>query len=167
MSKAKKTWAEKLAKEDGLPKVISIKPAERARWGGATLVVPRPRDIEALMKKVAKGKLVTIAELRQSVAQQHQAEAGCPITCGIFAWIAAHAAEEAAAAGKKRITPWWRTLKTGGELNPKYPGGLAAQRKLLEGEGHEIVVKGKRAFVANYANKVVQPKVSTKVSNST
>jgi len=154
----RKTWAEKLANEKDLPKVIAIKPAERTRWGGATLVVPRPRDVDALMKQVTKGKLVTIAELRQGVAQQHAAEAGCPITCGIFAWIAAHAAEEEAAAGKKKVTPWWRTLKTGGELNPKYPGGLAAQQKLLEGEGHTVVTKGKRAFVADFAKKVIQPK---------
>ena len=154
MAKPKKTWVEKLAKEDGLPKVIEVKPAEQARWGGATLVVPRPRDVDALMKQVPKGKVVTIAELRQQVAAQHDVEACCPITCGIFAWIAAHAAEEKAAAGKKRITPWWRTLKTGGELNPKFPGGLAAQQKLLEGEGHKIVVKGKRAFVADFAKKL-------------
>jgi hypothetical protein len=157
MAYRKKTWAEKLAKEDGLPEIIKVKPADRARWGGATLVVPRPRDIDALMKQVPKGKLITIAELRQSVAAQHEVEAGCPITCGIFAWIAAHAAEEEAAAGKKKITPWWRTLKTGGELNPKYPGGLVAQQKLLEAEGHEIVVKGKRAFVAEFAKKVKSP----------
>lgn len=153
----RKTWAEKLAKEDGLPKVIKIKVAERGRWGGATLVVPRPRDVDALMKQVPKGKLITIAELRQQVAAQHNAAAGCPITCGIFSWIAAHAAEEAAAAGKNRVTPWWRTLKTGGELNPKYPGGLAAQQKLLEGEGHQVVVKGKRAFVAEFAKKLQSP----------
>lgn len=152
----KKSWAEKLANEQDLPKIISIKPKDVQRWGGKTLVVPRPRDVDALMRKVPKGKLITIAELRQQVARQHQAEAGCPITCGIFAWIAAHAAEEEAAAGKKRITPWWRTLKTGGELNPKYPGGLAAQQKLLETEGHQIVIKGKRAFVADFAKKVVQ-----------
>ena len=160
MASKKKTWAEKLAKEDGLPKVIEVKPADRQRWGGATLVVPRPRDVDSLMKKVPVGKLITIAELRQQVAAQHEAEAGCPITCGIFAWIAAHAAEEAAAAGKRKTTPWWRTLKTGGELNPKYPGGLAAQRKLLEGEGHKIVVKGKRAFVADFAEKIVGAKRS-------
>ena len=156
----RKTWAEKLANEKDLPKVIAVAPAERARWGGATMVVPLPRDVDALMKQVTKGKLVTIAELRKGVAEQHAADAGCPITCGIFAWIAAHAAEEEAAAGRKKITPWWRTLKTGGELNPKYPGGLAAQQKLLEGEGHTVVMKGKRAFVAEFAKKVIQPKNS-------
>jgi hypothetical protein len=155
-SSKKKTWQEKLANEKDLPKVLQLKREEVKRWGGKTLVVPRPRDVDAFMRKVPKGKLITIAELLQKVAKQHEAEAGCPITCGIFAWIAAHAAEEAAAGGKKRVTPWWRTLKTGGELNPKYPGGLEAHQRLLEAEGHEIVVKGKRAFVAEFGKKLVK-----------
>jgi alkylated DNA nucleotide flippase Atl1 len=154
-ARKKKTWQEKLAHEKDLPKVIEIEEKDIKRWGGKTLAVPRPRDVDAFMRKVPKGKLITIAELRQNVAKLHQAEAGCPITCGIFAWIAAHAAEEAAAEGKKRITPWWRTLKTGGELNPKYPGGLEAHRRLLEAEGHSVIVKGKRAFVVDFGKKVV------------
>ena len=80
---------------------------------------------------------------------------GCPITCGIFAWIAAHAAEEAASAGESDITPYWRTLKTGGELNPKYPGGIEQLRVMLEAEGHRVVPKGRRYLVANYEQHVV------------
>jgi alkylated DNA nucleotide flippase Atl1 len=44
------------------------------------------------------------------------------------------------------VTPYWRTLKGTGELNPKYPGGLAEQKRRLRAEGHEIVSRGKRAF---------------------
>ncbi len=49
-----------------------------------------------------------------------------------------------------KITPYWRTLKTGGELNPKYPGGIARLRKRLAAEGHRVVAKGKRFVVADY-----------------
>ena len=72
----------------------------------------------------------------------------CPITTGIFAWIAAHAADEDEAAGRKRITPYWRTLKAGGELNAKYPGGIKNLRARLMAEGHRVVKKGSRYFVA-------------------
>ena len=41
-------------------------------------------------------------------------------------------------------TPYWRTLKAGGALNPKYPGGIEAQRQRLEAEGHTILQKGRR-----------------------
>ena len=52
--------------------------------------------------------------------------------------MAARAAEEDSAEGKKNITPYWRTMKGKGELNDKYPGGVAEQAKKLKAEGHEI-----------------------------
>ena len=39
--------------------------------------------------------------------------------------------------------PYHRTLKAGGELNPKYPGGVEAQKTLLEAEGHTIIKRGR------------------------
>ena len=85
-----------------------------------------------------------------AAARKHGTESACPITTGIFSWIAAHAAEEARAAGEKAPTPCWRTLKSGGELNPKYPGGIAAARRKLAAEGHAFVRKGTRVFVLAY-----------------
>jgi alkylated DNA nucleotide flippase Atl1 len=72
------------------------------------------------------------------------------MTTGIFSWIAAHAAEEQQLKGEKDITPYWRTLKTGGLLNEKYPGGVEAQKKKLEAEGHTVVQTGKNFFVKDY-----------------
>ncbi|MEK7354115.1 MAG: hypothetical protein AABZ77_06395 [Chloroflexota bacterium] len=42
------------------------------------------------------------------------------------------------AEGKKNITPYWRTVKVGGQLNDKYPGGAEAQFARLQAEGHTI-----------------------------
>jgi hypothetical protein len=107
-------------------------------------------EVDELMRRVPKGKLTTIDELRKTLAQRHGATIACPITTGIFAWIAAHAAAEAEAEGKKKTTPYWRTLKSNGELNPKYPGGIATLKKRLVAEGHRVVNKRQRAFVAEY-----------------
>ena len=148
--KAKKTWREKLADSKGLPKVGKITGKMTKRWGTGTMVVPAPTQVDALMKKVPSGKLVTINELRARLAQQHKASIACPITTGIFAWIAAHAAEEAAAAGKRNVTPYWRTLKSGGQLNEKYPGGIPRLKKRLEAEGHKVIKRGQRYFVADF-----------------
>ena len=60
------------------------------------------------------------------------------MTTGIFAGIAARAAEEMAIEGKQDITPYWRTIKSKGELNEKYPGGIEAQAAHLGQEGHTI-----------------------------
>ena len=156
----RKSAREKLLDDKDLPKVFDTRNEKVSkRWGEGLCVIPRPRDVDALMKKVPKGKLTTINELRAAVARQHNADMGCPITTGIFAWIAAHAAAEAQADGRKRVTPYWRTLKKGGEVNPKYPGGVAAQRILLETEGHKVVKKGKRFLVVDFEKRVVTPMI--------
>ncbi|MGI9516288.1 MAG: hypothetical protein ACR2NP_04520 [Pirellulaceae bacterium] len=73
---------------------------------------------------------------------------------GIHANIAARAADEKEQDGKKRITPYWRTLKAGGELNPKFPGGLVNLKRRLSAEGHSIVTRGKRMFVEDFERRL-------------
>jgi hypothetical protein len=148
--KKRKSWREKLADSKGLPKVGEVTGKMSRRWGTGKMVIPAPIEVDALMKGVPKGRLVTINELRVALAKKHKADFACPITTGIFSWIAAHAAAEAEAEGAKRITPYWRTLKTGGELNPKYPGGVKEIAKRLRAEGHRIMPKGKRFLVAEH-----------------
>lgn len=147
MTYKKKTAVEKLHESKGLPKVVKIKGKMSRRWGTGTVAIPAPLEVDAIMKKVAIGRVITINEIREKIAKKHEATIGCPITCGIFAWIAAYAAEEERKTGKRNITPWWRTVKIKGELNEKYPGGSQNQKKLLEREGHKIIKKGKRYFV--------------------
>jgi len=150
MAVKKKTWKEKLADKKDLPKVGPITGRMTQRWGTGTMVIPAPREVDEVMRKVPKGKLITINEIRAHLAKKHGVSIACPITTGIFAWIAAHAADESAATGIKRITPYWRTLKSAGELNPKYPGGIANLKSRLEAEGHRIVKKGQRYIVADF-----------------
>jgi hypothetical protein len=150
MASRSKSWRDKLNDDKDLPKVVAIGGRMSRKWGEGTCVIPAPHEVDELMARVRRGKLTTIDDLRSALAQRHGATIGCPITTGIFAWIASHAAEEAAASGAKRITPYWRTLKRGGELNAKYPGGIAALRAKLKAEGHRVVQKGKRFVVENF-----------------
>lgn len=147
----RKSWREKLADSKGLPKVGPITRRMSRRFGSGTLVVPAPLEVDEVMRAVPKGKLTTIDQIRTALAKKHQVDVACPMCTGIFAWIAAHAAEEEKAAGKKKITPYWRTLKNGGELNQKYPGGAAGLKKLLAAEGHRVIAKGKKFFVEDFA----------------
>ena len=153
--KLKKSWREKLADSKGLPKTGKIQGNMTTRWGTGTMVIPAPIEVDEMMQKVPKGKLTTINEIRAALARKHKVDVGCPITTGIFAWIAAHAAEEAATDGARKITPYWRTLKTDGELNPKYPGGVPGLKKLLVAEGHRVVKKGRRFFVLDFQERLV------------
>ena len=146
----KKSWREKLADSKDLPKVGRVMGKMRTKWGTGTMVVPAPIEVDGVIRRVPRGKLLTINEIRLHLAEKHNVNVCCPITTGIFAWIAAHAAEEALEEGAKRVTPYWRTLKTGGELNAKYPGGVASLKRRLEAEGHRVVQKGKRFFVDDF-----------------
>jgi alkylated DNA nucleotide flippase Atl1 len=111
--------------------------------------------VDEIMRQVPKGKLITINEIGEILAKRHKATMADPITTGQFAWIAAYAAAEAEAAGKKRVTPYWRTIRQTGHLNPNWPGGLADLKKRLEAEGHKVVIGGKRYRVADYKQALV------------
>lgn len=137
-SRVRKTWRAKLADDKELPKVLELEGVRAARWGGRTMVIARPRDVDQLIRSIRKGRTATINDLRRELAKAHGTETACPITTGIFAWIAAHAAAEDEADGRQRITPWWRVLKDGDKLNPKYPGGVEEQARRLCAEGHRV-----------------------------
>jgi hypothetical protein len=159
-----KTWQEKLADSKGLPKVGRVAGTMTKKWGEGTMVIPAPLEVDELMRRVPKGRVTTINEIREALARKHRVDFACPITTGIFAWIAAHAADEAAALGRKRITPFWRTLKSTGELNPKYPGGIAAQARRLRAEGLAIQPgRGKKPpTVKNLADHLARPMHNSK-----
>ncbi|MDH5461627.1 MAG: MGMT family protein [Candidatus Bathyarchaeota archaeon] len=146
----RKSWSEKLRDSKDLPRVEKITDKMSKRWGTGTVVIPAPMEVNEMMRRVPEGKLITVNEIRAALAKKHGAAIGCPMTTGIFAWIAANAAEEQRQKGEKDITPYWRTLKTGGVINPKYPGGVEAQKNLLEKEGHEVVQIGKKYVVVDF-----------------
>jgi alkylated DNA nucleotide flippase Atl1 len=147
MRRPKKSFREKLADSKDLPRVLAIPPQLAARWSvSGTMVIPAPREVDEVMRRVPRGRLITVNQIRAALARKHGVDTACPITTGIFASIAARAAGEGEAEARRRVTPYWRTLKGTGELNPKYPGGLAEQKRRLRAEGHEIVSRGKRAF---------------------
>ena len=150
----KKSWREKLNDEKDFPRIVQIEGRLSKKWGTGTCVIPSPKEVNQLMKKIPKGKLATINQIRETLAKKHKTTIACPITTGIFARIAAGAAEEEAKEGKKNITPYWRTLKQGGVINEKYPGGVKAQKELLEKEGHKVKLKGKKYIVEDFEKRL-------------
>jgi alkylated DNA nucleotide flippase Atl1 len=149
----KKTWREKLEDDKDLPRVVEIDGPMSRRWGEGAMVIPAPREVDELMRQVPKGKLTTINDLREILAARHAATIACPITTGLFARISAAAVAEDEESGRSDITPYWRTLKASGEVNPKYPGGCEDQKSRLEAEGHVVVQKGKRYLVEDYGER--------------
>src|ERR1043165_9967120 len=103
-------------------------------FGPGTMIVPRPLDVDSQMKSARKGRLITLTQIRANLARKAGAILCCPLTAAISARLAAEAAEEDAAAGKKRITPWWRTIRDNGKLIEKFPGGGKPQATRLRNE---------------------------------
>lgn len=153
-----KSWQEKMADKKGVPKILKLEKGfpcynavhKMGAEAGDDVVLVNPREVQALMQQVPKGKLTTLIELCRQIAAWHNVKGCCTLTSGIFTMTAANAAEEMKAQGKPNDLPYWRTLKSNGELNPKYPGGIEGHARLLELEGFTIIRKGKRAFVQEY-----------------
>lgn len=110
------------------------------KYGGNNMYFAPPIDYDKVMKKIPYGKVITIGKTREYFAQQNGADFTEPITAGIFVSIAAWASYQRA----EDETPYWRTLKANGELNPKYPGGIEVQKEKLEAEGHTFIEKGRK-----------------------
>ena len=148
----KKDFNAMLYDRKDLPKIQTITDQRSIqKYGGSRMYFVPPSDYDDIMKKIPYGKLTTVGRIREYFARQSGADFTEPITAGIFVSIAAWASEQRS----ENITPYWRTLKANGELTPKYPGGILAQKEKREAEGHTVVQRGKtniRYYVKDYQN---------------
>lgn len=146
----KKDFNAMLADSKGMPRIQMVTdPATIRKYGGDRMYFAPPIDYDRAMRRVPRGMVTTVGEIRAFFAREAGADFTEPITAGVFVSIAAWASFQRQA----DEIPYWRTLKAGGELNPKYPGGVEAQREKLEAEGHTVIRRGRKNFryyVENY-----------------
>jgi alkylated DNA nucleotide flippase Atl1 len=138
-------------------RIVNELPAGALNWGppGATMVISTPQEIDAVVQQIPKGRLATFDDLKQVIAARHGTTITCPVTTGIFLGTVARAAAEQEMMGAKRVTPWWRVVRTDGTLNDKFPGGVAEHEKRLLAEGHSIETKGKsKQMVTGFERKL-------------
>lgn len=139
----KKDFNAMLAEAKGMPRIqIVTDPATIRKYGGDRMYFAPPIDYDRAMRRVPRGMVTTVGEIRAFFAREAGADFTEPITAGVFVSIAAWASFQR----QVDETPYWRTLKAGGELNPKYPGGIEAQREKLEAEGHTVIRRGRKNF---------------------
>jgi len=151
------SWREKLERTDH-SKIVEIPAAMAKRLGTGTMLIPKPLDVDALIRKTKTGKLVTVSAIRSKLARDNSVDVACPLTTGIFIRIAAEAAEEDFRHGRKQVTPYWRVIRDDGSLNEKFPGGVKGQSRRLKEEGHSIAPgRGKKPpKVKDFANSLVR-----------
>ncbi len=146
----KKDFNAMLRDAKDMPKIqVLTDEASIKKYGGERMYFAPPAAYDEIMRKVPRGKLITVGAIREHLARENGADFTDPITAGIFVSIAAWASYQRS--GDE--TPYWRTLKANGELNAKYPGGVEAQKGLLEKEGHTILQRGRtniRYYVKDY-----------------
>lgn len=139
----KKDFNAMLADSKGMPRIQMVTdPATIRKYGGDRMYFAPPIDYDRAMRRVPRGMVTTVGEIRAFFARETGADFTEPITAGVFVSIAAWASFQR----QVDETPYWRTLKAGGELNPKYPGGIEAQREKLEAEGHTVIRRGRKNF---------------------
>ncbi len=85
MAKAQKTWREKLHSGQE-PKLVDD-PRGRGK-----MLIPTPLDVDAQMRRVEKGSLITDKQIRNKLANNYHADLTCPLVTGIFIRVAAEAA---------------------------------------------------------------------------
>ena len=76
MAKLKKSWQEKLRDSKDFPKVVEITDQMSQRWGTGTVVIPAPIEVDEIMRQVPKGKLITVNQIRDTLAKKHSASIG-------------------------------------------------------------------------------------------
>lgn len=152
----KKDFNAMLQKHTDMPKTQIITDEKAIqKYGGSRMYFAPPPMYDAIMKRVPAGKLLTTGKIREHLARENDADFTEPITAGSFIAIAAWASEQR----QENKTPYWRTLKNAGELNPKYPGGIEAQREKLESEGHTVIQRGRtnlRYYVQDFEQALLE-----------
>lgn len=143
----KKSYNQQLTNSEDMPRIAKLTdPKLIDRFGGPRLLIAPPLAYDEIMREVPEGKVITADSIRGHLAKKHCADNTCPLTAGIFINLVAKASDERGT----DPTPYWRTLKKDGELNEKFPCGIEAHKLRLEKEGHTVIQKGKRFFVADY-----------------
>lgn len=155
-NESKKDFNAMMKNNKDMPKTQIIEDEKTIKkYGGTKMFFAPPLYYDELMKKVPKGKLITVSQMRNYLAKNNNADFTDPMTAGIFVNIVAWASYQRST----DITPYWRTLKSGGELNVKYPEAIELQKRLLEEEGHIIISKGIKNikyYVENFEKSLIE-----------
>jgi alkylated DNA nucleotide flippase Atl1 len=143
-SEDKKDFNAMMNNNKNMPKIVEMTDEKAIKkWGGRKMIIAPPIYYDEVIKKIPSGKLVTTNDIRNFIAVKNKVDITCPLTAGIFINICAWASYQR----KDDVTPYWRVLKSNGELNSKYPEAYDLQKKLLENEGHKVIPKGKTNIV--------------------
>ncbi|MEZ4403550.1 MAG: MGMT family protein [Kofleriaceae bacterium] len=105
------------------------------------LLCPAPAELDAIIRRIPEGRVLTRGELGAALARNHKADRASADAVTAALQIVAEAAEEDRRASA-RVAPYWRVVEDDGALVPTFPGGLAAQARALDVEGVTVLRLG-------------------------
>jgi hypothetical protein len=103
---------------------------------GTMMLVSSPHEIDAYIRSIPEGESRSVEQMRDALAQQHNAEATCPASTAIFLRVVSELAFEELQAGKPldTITPFWRVVEPGSRLAKKLSCGDEFLQSMRKGE---------------------------------
>ena len=109
------------------------------------MIKPSPETVKSLVRKIRKGKVVTLEQLREKLASDFDVQSACPAST-----------TKALKILSKESKPicYWRVVKKKGELISQFPGGVESHAELLEKDGLEIDLSKKNPIVVAYEEKL-------------
>lgn len=105
---------------------------------GGRLLLPTPLLVGEAVAAVPRGQVVTVGQLRRTLAERFDADRTCPLMTGIFATILAGAVAEDLGQRRKPRWPIWRLVRDDGTLHPKWPLDTLFRATRLREEGARI-----------------------------
>jgi alkylated DNA nucleotide flippase Atl1 len=132
--------------------IVQIAPQlERFFGTSGRMLKPCVATVAALVAQIPSGQVVTSDVLRRKLADQFGVEVACPYDTK----MALLAISNDSSLNQSGLNlPYWRVIKTNGELNPKYPGGLEAHVAFLQAEGFTVDDSGKKPRIKPFKDKL-------------
>ena len=117
---ARKSWNEKL-QQCKAPKVVILEKPWGGMAAGDSMYISSPMELDAAIRLLPPGEVMSIADLRNQLADEHGCAGTCHLTTSMFIRIAAEAAREKldAGASPSDVTPFWRVIVPGSPLAKK------------------------------------------------
>lgn len=117
---ARKSWSEKL-QQCKAPKVVILEKAWGGMSAGDKMYISSPLELDAAIRLLPPGEVMSIADLRHHLADEHRCVGTCHLTTSIFIRIVAESAREQLDAGASPadVTPFWRVVAAGSPLAKK------------------------------------------------
>ena len=112
------------------------------------MLKPSIATVEGLICKIPRNELITTDLLRKELAEQFNVQVTCPYDT--------KKALQAIANDSTKKVPFWRVIKTNGELIAYFPGGRMGHTILLSEEGFTVDTTGKVPRVRNFSGSLVQ-----------